>query len=171
MKDLSGSEGFTMVELLAAMVVSSIILVLVYSVYMFGSRLMVHWERRSELSSLVNGCEQRIASDISGSVGLYECNDSLLVLERDPVDTVCYTFADDDVARNGVSFSTGAERVKAEVGFTENVSPLSGHAVRVWHVRVIGRDAGLRDSAVVEFLTRVSSQEIVSRQLNEGSRL
>ncbi len=156
--------GFTVVELLAAMVIGSIVVALAFSMYMFGWRLFDRWERRTELSSLVNQCEDRIAADISGSTGLYECDDSILVLEKNPLDTISYRFMAGDVVRNGVSMSTSLDRLQAEVSFSQNAKVQTGQVERLWCVRVLGKNSGFEDSAAVEFLTRVSSEEVVRSQ-------
>lgn len=162
-------EGFTIVELLAAMVISSLVVAMVYSMYMFAARLMAGWEKRTNLNSLVEECSHTIGNDIMNSSGVVECNDSSLVLESCQIDTITYAFQKGSVSRNGIPFeaagqvSQGREslRLDASVLASVDTSTDLGWPVRLWSIRVVGHTGDIGDSSIVRFSTPMSSQEIM----------
>ena len=168
-KHIAQRDGFTIVELLAAMVISSLVVALVYSMYVFAARLMSGWERRSDLNSIVEECSHTIESDILNSSRVVECNDFSLVLESDQIDTISYTFRKGSVSRNGIPFeaagqvSQGANPVKLEASVLASVdtSTAPGWPVRLWSISIFGRNGEMRDSSVICLSTPLSSQEIL----------
>ncbi len=169
LKHSSSSEGFTIVELLAAMVISSLVVALVYSMYVFAARLMSGWERRSDLNSIVEECSHTIESDILNSSGVVECNDSSLVFESDQMDTISYMFPKGSVSRNGIPFeaagqvSQGRESLKLDASVLASVdtSTALGWPVRLWSISILGSTGKMRDLSVICLSTPLSSQEIL----------
>lgn len=162
-KQSSNDVGFTIVELLAAMVISSLVVAFVYSMYLFTERLTERWQRTSELSSVVGECAHRIAFDVLTCSDVDECNDSLLVLERDHLDTIYYRFTVGVVTRNGVSFSADDVRLDAVVSSEEDTSTMFQQPVLRWSIRVIGRSGDSRDSSFVRLLAPMSSEEVMGK--------
>lgn len=172
MKDIREENGFTIVELMAAMVISSLVVALALAMYLFGGRIMGSWEKRTNLETIVNQCQETITGDAIHSSEVYECNDSSLVLEEYPGDTVRYVFSHGVVARNNVRFSPpnllspasagnrNTIRLLASVSSSVDTSTESGWPVRFWSVKVLGRMGKEADSTEADFSTIFSSQEL-----------
>ncbi len=169
MKHIAENQGFTIVELLATMVISSLVVAFVFSMYLFAERLMGNWEKRTDLESLVDGCEARIAKDIMTCDRVDKLTDSLLVLEMNPIDTVKYIFANANVSRNGVLFAAGDERLEAYVLRIEDTSASVDQPVRLWSVRVLGQNSEFRDSSAVRLSTAIPSDELVNEEMKSSA--
>lgn len=164
----SENSGFTIVELLAAMVISSLVLAFVGSIYIFGERLVASWHRRADLTSLVYGSTWRIVLDIQKCTDVYGYTDSTLTIEKNQLDTIEYRFNNGKIWRNGVSFSTTSVKesqcaLNALVTFSVDTGASSGQAFRLWCVQVTGQSGGLKDSSIVYLATLMSSEELFRR--------
>lgn len=164
--------GFTIVELMAAMVISSLVVALSLAMYLFAERLMGNWQKRTELTGVVDRCTQAIAEDAFLSSNLYESNDSSLVLGEAAGDTVSYEFSHGRVLRNKTPFDMpgnhdgGVGRgtlSQLDVSVVTSVDTVTGDGwpVRLWTIRVFGHLGNLQDSLAVRTTSLMSSREIV----------
>jgi prepilin-type N-terminal cleavage/methylation domain-containing protein len=165
MKYVTDNKGFTIVELLATMVISSLVVAFVLSMYLFVERLIGNWEKRTELISAVDGCAGQIERDIMTSYTTDECSDSLLVLEMNPIDTVVYRFCKADVSRGGILFGAEAIRLFASVSVSEDTGSGVSQPVRLWSIRVLGESGAFRDSSITRISTAISSYEMVQEEM------
>lgn len=173
MRDIRQEDGFTIVELMAAMVISSLVVALALALFLFGGRILGSWEKRSNLKTMVNQCEETIAGDAIDCSAVYECNDSSLVLEKYPGDTVKYFFSHGAITRNKVPFSPpsfvshrsavgrNTIRLFASILSRVDTSTQSGWPVRFWSIKVMGRMGNESDSTETQFSTVISSKELL----------
>jgi prepilin-type N-terminal cleavage/methylation domain-containing protein len=168
-------NGFTIVELLAAMVVSSLVIGFVLSMYLFSERIMARYEKESDVKVLVSGCLQRIIMDIESSEKTIRCDDTSLVLQQSPLKEIKYHFDVSRVWRNGVSMSqipfAGDDpriELSSRVSFDEDTVSL--RPKRYWNIHVIGREGNIADSDNTSISTIITSQELVSRAVNQATR-
>ena len=172
MKITSSVDGFTVVELLAAMIVSSLVVLLVYSMYLFADKLMNAWEKRNALDSVVNQCTQTISMDAMNSAAPYSNSDSALILGSGSGDTISYKLSQNNVWRDGVSFlpsdSSGYEvaggaalRITAFIASSLDTATGLGLRVRQWYIRVNGGLGDLTDSSIVRTVSILSSSDLV----------
>ena len=168
------SKGFTVVELLAAMVVSSLVVALVVSTYLFSERIMARQRKAADLKSIVSGCTQRIIRDIESNSNLVQCGDTSLVLSRysspeiDSLDEVFYGFVGGHVTRNGVIVNDPQTELFARMSFVEDT--ISAHPVRLWNISVIGRNGSAGDSMTAYVSTMITSQELVDREMEQSTK-
>lgn len=160
-------NGFTVVELLAAMVVSSLVIGFVLSMYLFSERIMAHHEKESDVNALVSGCLRRILMDIESSEKMIRCDDTSLVLEQNPVKEIKYHFDVSRVWRNETLMNDPPIELGARVTFDEDT--ISVQPKRFWNIRVIGREGNIGDSVSANISTIIPSEELVSRAVNQAA--
>ncbi len=165
MKYMSINDGFTVVELLATMVISSLVVAFVFSMYLFVERLVGSWEKRTDLETLVDGCAGQIERDLTSCWCVDECSDSLLVLQMTPVDTVVYRFGGDNVSRGDILFGPKDTRLDAFVSDSEDTAAAYDEPVRIWSIRVLGQRGRFKDSSSVVLVTAMSSDEMVREEM------
>ena len=142
---------------------------MVYSMYVFAGGLMARWERRTDLTSLVEECSNTIENDIMNSNGVVECSDSSLVLDLGQIDTTTYTFSSGSVLRNRIPFEVAGQasqgvspvRLNASVVTSVDTSTVFDWPVRFWSIRIVGYAGDIGDSSIVRFSMPMSSQEII----------
>ncbi len=161
-------NGFTVVELLAAMVVSSLVIGFVVSMYLFTEKGMARQEKRSDVRDAVSGCTQRIVTDIRSAIEMERCDDTSLVLRLNPLGQTNYHFDASHAWRNGTLINDPQIDLNVHVFFDEDT--LSVQPKRSWSVRVVGWKGTIRDSAIVNISTIISSQEMVNHTMNQTFR-
>ena len=163
-----GPNGFTIIELLVAMVVSSFVIVFVLSMYSFAERIMAHQLSRSEVREAISGCTQRIMADIELSTRTDRCDDTSLVLQLEPLKEIKYHFDVSRIWRNGMLMNAPQTELIVHVSFDEDT--ICVQPKRFWNISVVGSQGNIRDSADVSISTIISSQEMVNRTMNQTSR-
>lgn len=161
-------KGFTVVELLAAMVVSSFVIGFVLSMYLFSERVMARHQKRSDVKEAVSGCMQRIMMDIESATEMIRCGDTSLVLRQNPLKESKYHFDASHVWRNEMLVNDPQIELNAHVSFDEDT--ISIQPKRSWNIRVVGWQGQVRDSAEVNISTIIPSQELVDRAMNQAAR-
>jgi len=164
--DLERINGFTIVELLAAMVVASLVIAFVLSMYLFSERVMAHREKDTEVKEAVSECVQRIAMDIKRSERLLRCDDTSLVLKQSQIREIKYHFDGSYVMRNTVLVNPTQMQLTAHVSFNDDTT--TAGSTRLWNIRIVGWQGQVRDSANVYISTIISSEELVSRSMASG---
>jgi prepilin-type N-terminal cleavage/methylation domain-containing protein len=160
---IRNQSGFTIVELLVTMILSSLVVSFVYSLYFFSVKLMGTWERRVDLHLVIDQCFQRIDSDIMSTTNVVECNDSLLSLLANQMDTVKYRFTEMDVSRNGVLFASDYPTVRLNAGVHLFAQTATGSCwpSMIWSIRIKANSGRMKDSLLTTLSMLLSSQEIV----------
>ena len=156
------------------MVVSSLIVGFVLSMYLFSEKIMSHREKEAEVKDAVSECAQRILEDIHTSGDVIRCDDTSLVLEQNSLKRVNYHFVEDpahgnysQVRRNGVLLNSLQTELAAHVKFVEDTTTIQ--PMRYWEIHVAGRQGSSVDSTSVQTSTIISSQELVNRCMKGGS--
>ncbi|MFZ1082156.1 MAG: prepilin-type N-terminal cleavage/methylation domain-containing protein [Candidatus Kryptoniota bacterium] len=169
-------DGFTVVELLAAMVVSSLVVAFVLSMYLFSERILARGQKEAEVKDAVSECAQRIIRDIESNGNVVQCDDTSLVVHKgsfggqDSLGRIDYRFHIGRVTRNGVMVNDSQTQLSASVSFSEDTTtdqptPAYGISERYWEVYVAGSQGSSRDSDLVHVSTIISSQELFNRSI------
>lgn len=161
-------EGFTVVELLAAMVVSSLVVGFVLSMYLFSERVMARQQKRSNVRDEVFSCAQRIVADIESSTEMERCDDTSLVLRQNPLKEIKYHFDASRILRDGTSMNDPPIELNARVSFDEDT--LSTCPKRLWSLHIVGWHGNIRDSVNVCISAIISSQELVDHEMSQAAR-
>ena len=160
-------EGFTLVELLVTMTISSMLLGFVFSMYLFSERLLVQWQKKAEVRDAVSGCLQRILRDIQSNHQLVECSDTLLILDQGLGKNIVYHFGGKQVLRNEVQMGAPNIELTSKISATEDTT--GAQPVRHWGVSVIARRGDIIDSSVVCLSTIMSSGDMVQESMKEAA--
>ena len=94
-------DGFTIQEILVAIIVGSILVSMCLSVFLFSSKLLFRWQRNVEVREAADRILQTIAMDVQTARSVMIAGDSSMVLERDGGRNITYRF-DGGVWRNDV---------------------------------------------------------------------
>lgn len=134
---LTDQHGFTLHEVLVAIVVSSLLIGFGLSLFLFAQRLLLAHERTSSLKSAVDRILFVISTDIERSCRLEDVSDSTLVICLPNRRFVSYRFDGTTVQRNSTPLHEDAYRLRvALTGFDRpsgsRVSP------RALEIRVTG---------------------------------
>lgn len=146
------------------MVVSSLLVGFVLSMYLFSVRIMGRHEKESDVKVLVSGCMQRIIMDIESSEKMIRSDDTSLVFQQSPLKEIKYHFDVSRVWRNETLMNNPRIELNARVTFDEDT--IFVQPKRFWNIRVIGREGNIGDSADVCISTIIPSQELVDRAVN-----
>jgi prepilin-type N-terminal cleavage/methylation domain-containing protein len=184
-------NGFTVVELLAAMVVSSLVVGFVVSMYLFSERLLARHQKDSNVKRAVSGCVQRIIMDVESSDKMVRCDDTSLVFsewipspkgqagEQNPFKEIKYHFDASHAWRNGVLVNDPQIELNVHISFDEDTT--ADQPTRFWNIRVVGWEEtptvkpseamrSIKDSVNVSISTMISSQELVDRGIQQSAR-
>jgi prepilin-type N-terminal cleavage/methylation domain-containing protein len=160
--------GFTVVELLVAMVVSSLVAGFVVPMYLFAEKGMARQQKRCDVRDVVYGCMQRITIDVESCTEMERCDDTSLVLQQNPFKEIRYHFDPSRVWRNGIPMND--LQIELNVHVSSNEDTISNLPKRSWNIRVVGWQGPVRDSAEVNISTMISSQELVDSGIRQTAR-
>ncbi len=104
-------KGFTIQELLVALVVGSLLISFCLSLFFFSNRVFVSWQRRCERKDAVHCALQTFALDIRNSMEVTNVNDTSLIVQRSRLSSVSYFFDDATLRRDGVLLFQGSVSV------------------------------------------------------------
>lgn len=109
---IAEEPGFTIQELIVALVVGSILVGYAFELYVFSERVVSHWRNRTELTEIVNGALNRIALDLERG-GTFEVEgDSVLVVSGDVGLIALYRFSEGTAFTNDVQMNpVGSSRL------------------------------------------------------------
>ncbi|MBI1806232.1 MAG: prepilin-type N-terminal cleavage/methylation domain-containing protein [Ignavibacteria bacterium] len=97
---LRNEQGFTMQELLVVLIVSSLLAGFCFSLFLFTSKLLLSWQRNTEVRSIVNGTLNTLVLDVQQSKQVTEITDTTLVLVKRGNRTVVYHFSRNRIFRD-----------------------------------------------------------------------
>jgi prepilin-type N-terminal cleavage/methylation domain-containing protein len=100
------NEGFTLPELMVALIVGSLVVSFTYSLFTFTERMFVGWKKKAELHNMVERAIEQIAFDIEHSKHIDELTDSTLVVKQELEKIVGYNFRSTMAFRNGDRLAT-----------------------------------------------------------------
>lgn len=150
---LADESGFTINELIVAMVVGSILVGYAFELYVFGSRIITSWRARTEIAAAAEGVFNRMTLDIQRSSELIQEGDSLIVMISDNREIASYRVSRGMVMRGEVPMH---ESEKTHIGVQLS---RTGRTVDL-HVRAVSgkNDLELHGSAQLQ----VSSTAMVT---------
>jgi prepilin-type N-terminal cleavage/methylation domain-containing protein len=151
---LADESGFTINELIVAMVVGSILVGYAFELYVFATRIITSWRARTEITGAAEGVLNRMTLDLQRSSDLIKEGDSLFVMISDNRQIASYHVARGMVMRGDVPMQA-SEKTHIGVQLVR-----TGRTVDL-HVRAIsGRnEIELRGSALLQ----VSSTALVTK--------
>ncbi len=97
---MTGDEGYTLTELMVALIAGSLVVSFVFSLFTFSQRVTTAWQRKVEVRLLTEMAVGVIAEDIGRAKSIIDLNDSVAVIEQDLHKTVVYRFGPTMVFRN-----------------------------------------------------------------------
>jgi prepilin-type N-terminal cleavage/methylation domain-containing protein len=110
---LADESGFTINELIVAMVVGSILVGYAFELYVFASRIVTSWRARTEIASAAEGVLNRMTLDLQRSSDFIQEGDSLFVMISDNREIASYRVSRGIVMRGDVPMH---ESEKTRVG-------------------------------------------------------
>lgn len=131
---LKRNDGFTIQEILVALIVGSILIGLSLSLFLFTSKLFQTWYGSSELKRDANRILQRVAMDIQQSKEIIEHSDTSFVISKGVGKIVQYSFNGKSLCRNEVDLTpVKATAIKMRIeGWKENIpTELQGHLYNI----------------------------------------
>jgi prepilin-type N-terminal cleavage/methylation domain-containing protein len=101
---LANEEGFTIQELMIVLVIGSILIGGIWSLYLFAEKVSLTWKRTSEFSEAASEIFATLTADLGEAyVGMALTDTSLIIVKDRWGRTVKYQFRDGQVVRNRVS--------------------------------------------------------------------
>jgi prepilin-type N-terminal cleavage/methylation domain-containing protein len=97
----NNEDGFTLTELMVAIMVGALMVSFTYSLYTFVGHLVSAWKKTTEIRSVAERSARQIAGDIERSKSCSELTDSSLVLIQGMDKTIRYSFQPSMAYRNG----------------------------------------------------------------------
>ncbi len=110
---LADESGFTINELIVAMVVGSILVGYAFELYVFASRIITSWRARTEIAAAAEGVLNRMTLDIQRSSELIQEGDSVFVMISDNREIASYHVSKGMVSRGGIAMHS---EEKVQVG-------------------------------------------------------
>ncbi len=130
---MADEHGFTLPEIMVAMIVSSIMISLGLGLFLFANKLFKMWYDGTELRSDVNRTVQVLAYDIQQSREVLSLTDSTMTLRLGGGRDVVYRFAGDSVTRNSVSlYSRETGTIRLTVGVESSAKS------RLYRIEAVG---------------------------------
>lgn len=99
---LADESGFTINELIVAMVVGSILVGYAFELYVFASRIITSWRARTEIAAAAEGVLNRMTLDLQRSSDLIQEGDSVFVMISDNREIASYRLSGGMVMRGDV---------------------------------------------------------------------
>jgi len=103
---LRDESGFTIQEILVAIIVGSVLVSLGLSFFLFFSKFSTTVERKREVETAANSALQQIAIDIQRAREVIQCEDTVIVLGMSAAKSVAYAQVGDEILRNGTVIGT-----------------------------------------------------------------
>jgi prepilin-type N-terminal cleavage/methylation domain-containing protein len=98
----SDSRGFTIRELIVALVVGSILVGYAFELYVFAQRIVTQWRKKAELSEVVCQALNRMTLDLQRGDEVETHGDSVYVVRADSRIVALYKMSGGMLARNDV---------------------------------------------------------------------
>jgi prepilin-type N-terminal cleavage/methylation domain-containing protein len=98
----SDSRGFTIQELIVALVVGSILIGYAFELYVFARRIVTHWQKEAEISEVVHSTLNRMTLDVQRANNVEIQGDSVFVMRTDTRVIAVYRCAGGFITRNDV---------------------------------------------------------------------
>lgn len=133
---LADPSGFTINELIVAMVVGSILIGYAFELYTFASRIVSHWRARTELEGAAQAIFHRMMLDLQRSSDVTIDGDTVLVMQGDTRVTALYRISRGTVVRNDAPMNA------------PDVVQVSVHASRVGNMVDLGVCARARGNEI-----------------------
>jgi type II secretory pathway component PulJ len=141
---LGSQAGFTIQEILAVLIMSSLLVSFGLSLFLSTSKLLGSWERKTELHSSVSTILQVLAQDIQKAKLAILLNDSTLVLSQGIGIDVTYRCDGASVLRNGVRVGEkNGVRLRMRVSKLEPTST-SGSSLEQLRIAILGKSKNLQ---------------------------
>jgi Tfp pilus assembly protein PilW len=159
---LADASGFTIQELIVALMVGSMLVGYAFEIYTFAQRMVTHWRKRAELSEVVHSTLGRMSLDLQRASDLECQGDSVWMIRSDSRVIAVYRLSRGVVERNDV-------RMNNPTGVT-----LSARSVRTGElvtIEVSGRSGTRTETATSKVLLSASSAGRFARVAESGSRL
>jgi prepilin-type N-terminal cleavage/methylation domain-containing protein len=141
-KYIHDERGFTLYEVLVAIVISSLLIGFGFSVFLFAQKFLMVHERMSDLKDAVDQTLFILSTDIGQSCQVKEVSDTSIVLVVANRRLIIYRFDSVQVERNGIRTHDPVVRLRLT---TSNLQVSSGQTVSTRHLRI--RVAGERGEA------------------------
>ncbi len=152
-------SGFTINELIVAMVVGSILVGYAFELYVFASRIITSWRARTEIAGAAEGVLNRMTLDIQRSSELIQEGDSLFVMISDNREIASYRVSRGMVIRGEVPMHA-SEKTRVGIQLVR-----TGRTVDL-HVRAVSGTNELEVHGSAQL--QVSSTALVTK--GEGGR-
>jgi len=159
---LSDSRGFTIHELIVALVVGSILVGYAFDLYVFSQRIVTQWRKKAELSEVVCQALNRMTLDLQRADEVEIQGDSVFTVRADSRMMALYRITGGVLARNDVRMND-ASPIALSVDITK-----AGELVSV---TVTGRSGRQDHAASSRILLTASSVSRFSRSKVLGSAL
>ena len=95
-------DGFTIQELLVALVVGSLLMSFCLSLFLFSDKIFITWHHTCERKDAVNYALQTFVFDIRNSREITNVRDTSLIVQRGDRRPISYFFDKTTIRRNGV---------------------------------------------------------------------
>jgi len=109
---LRDKKGVTLVELLVALALTSILVIFVFSLHLFGNKLVIEWTKKAELEDIALLCMESLKKDISDTRELLVAELYRIELMRNDDEKIAYEIKDGKLLRNGESLTK--DKISAE---------------------------------------------------------
>ena len=157
LNDLAGNQkGFTIQEIMVAIIVSSLLVSFSFSVFLFAHKLFHSWQRKMELRGLVGTTLQRIALDVLRAREVQELTDTTFILAVGIDRQLVYRFDGARIIRNDVRIAT-QENVELKLVIAQSADQLRNTADRL-RITVIAKHEDLEYSAEAEVSPKQSAR-------------
>ena len=155
---LSDERGFTLHEILVAIVISSLLVGFSLSVFLFAQKLLVAHERISNLKDIVDRTLFVVSTDIEQSCRVDALSDSSLVLQAANRRVITYRFDGATIERNGTIMHDAGVRLRLTSSSMIGRS-VSGPGERALQISVAGELGEMRYSAHTTALVPWSARQ------------
>jgi prepilin-type N-terminal cleavage/methylation domain-containing protein len=155
---LASEGGFTLHEVLVAIVISSLLIGFGLSLFLFAQKLLVAHERTSNLKAAVDRVLNVLSTDLERSCEVSEVSDSTVVLRLPSRRAATYRFNGSEVSRNGDRMH-GEEMQMAVI--VKMLAPPVGSKVSspAYEISVAGKETGLSYEAQTLVLVPWSARQ------------
>jgi len=102
---MKNEQGYTITELLVSLTIASLIVGFCFTTYLFGQRLYSSWNKKTELTMLLNRIHQTAVLDVERSKEIDFSGDSNILMHQIGGRTVRYQLFPDSLMRNDVRLS------------------------------------------------------------------
>ena len=146
MRGILSEEGFTLHEILVAIVVSSLVMGFGLSLFTFAHKYLAAREKLSDLKGSVDRTLFVLSTDIEQSCRLEVLSDTSIVVREPRGRLVAYRFDGTKILRNGTAMHDESLQIKVSIKELQNSSSAVAR-LRALQVRLIGEQGGGRHEA------------------------